>query len=273
MKVIDKKTTRKNHPSISATDFGDAEQITTKSDLSQPESENNNEQLGDDEYNYHQLSRPLRIIFARFLDLILSSIIPLVLSLTMRQWNPNHNVWAPIVAIIATFIIFFFYFVIIPYVWTGKTLGKWLMRITLVTTNNKLRMNVIFTRELFIIFIPWFVELIFNFVFDVIFKVNLGEILAGRSETSQIASIVMKIVTTFYFLWYLGLVFGVYLNKNHQILFDKHFNLFIVKIKPNQVKKPKKKREAITRNKEHVHLKRDQPGNISDEALKEIEDL
>lgn len=37
-----------------------------------------------EDYNLHQLARPARIIFVRFLDIILASLIPLILTLTMN---------------------------------------------------------------------------------------------------------------------------------------------------------------------------------------------
>ncbi|GAA6238113.1 MAG: hypothetical protein SPLM_02350 [Spiroplasma phoeniceum] len=63
------------------------------------------------------------------------------------------------------------------------------------------------------------------------------------------------------------------LNPNHQILFDRHFHLFTVKKKPIPKKAPTISKELITRKTKHIHLQEKQPGNISDEILKEIDEL
>ncbi|WP_374696334.1 RDD family protein [Spiroplasma endosymbiont of Polydrusus formosus] len=225
-----------------------------------------------EDYQIHQLVRPMLVIFVRFLDIILASLIPLTLTLTMKYWDQKQTIWASIVIIIITFLFFFLYFVIIPYFWDGKTIGKFFCQIKLVTNAAKLKLGVIFTRELFIIFLPWFVVLLTNLTLNLIFKVSLSN-LFGTSNKNSIALIIIRIVTTIYFLWYLGLIFGLVLNPNHQILFDQHFHLFNVKRKPVVKKHPKAIKELITRKTKHVHLSDNQPGNIMDEILKEINEL
>lgn len=226
----------------------------------------------DDDYNLYQLVRPLRVIFVRFLDIILATLIPLILNLTMNYWDAQRTVWAPIVVIGITFVLFFCYFVLLPYFWDGKTVGKFLFQIKLVNTEQKLKLAVIFTRELFIIFLPWFIVLLTNLSLNLIFHVNLGDLFRTTNK-NPVAIIVIRIVTTTYFLWYLGLIFAVALNPNHQILFDRHFHLFNVKTKPIVKKQKKAPKKPITREKQHVHLQKNQPGNISDEILKEIDEL
>ncbi|WP_424526857.1 RDD family protein [Spiroplasma endosymbiont of Glossina fuscipes fuscipes] len=226
----------------------------------------------DEDYNLHPLARPLRVIFVRFLDIILASLIPLVLTLTMNYWDAQRTVWAPIVVIGITFLLFFCYFVLLPYFWDGKTVGKFLFQIKLVNTEEKLKLGVIFSRELFIIFLPWFIVLLTNLSLNLIFHVNLGDLFRTTNK-NPVTIIVIRIVTTTYFLWYLGLIFAVALNPNHQILFDRHFHLFNVKTKPIVKKQKKVSKKPITRATQHVHLQKDQPGNISDEVLKEIDEL
>ncbi|WP_425377695.1 RDD family protein [Spiroplasma endosymbiont of Polydrusus pterygomalis] len=226
----------------------------------------------EEDYQIHQLARPMRIIFARLLDIILASLIPLTLTSTMKYWDQKQTIWAPIGIISITFLLFFVYFVIIPYFWGGETVGKFCCQIKLVTNAAKLKLEVIFTRELFIIFLPWFVVLLTNLTLNLIFKVSLSN-LFGTSNKNPIALIIIRIVTTIYFLWYLGLIFGLILNPNHQILFDQHFHLFNVKRKPVVKKNSKAPKELITRKTKHVHLAENQPGNIADEILKEIDEL
>ncbi|WHQ37582.1 RDD family protein [Spiroplasma sp. SV19] len=226
----------------------------------------------NEDYNLHQLARPLRVILVRFFDIILASVLPLILTLTMNSWDAQRTVWAPIVVIGVTFCLFFCYFVLLPYFWDGKTIGKFLFQIKLVNAEQKLKLGVIFTRELFIIFLPWFIVLLTNLSLNLIFHVNLGDLFRTTNKNPT-ALIVIRIVTTIYFLWYLGLIFAVVLNPNHQILFDRHFHLFNVRTKPIVKKQKKAPKKTITRDTEHVHLRKDQPGNISDEVLKEIDEL
>lgn len=226
----------------------------------------------EEEYQLHQLARPLSVIFVRFFDIILANLIPLVLTLTMKYWGRVQTIWAPILVISVTFVIFFLYFVLIPYFWDGKTIGKFCFQIKLVTNEAKLKLAVIFTRELFIIFLPWFVVLLTNLSLSLIFEVSLIDLFRTTNK-NPIALIIIRTITTIYFLWYLGLIFGLVLNPNHQILFDCHFNLFIVKKNPIPKKTPTVPKKLITRKTKHIHLQENQPGNISDEILKEIDKL
>lgn len=93
------------------------------------------------------------------------------------------------------------------------------------------------------------------------------------TNKNPIALIIIRTITTIYFLWYIGLIFGLVLNPNHQILFDRHFHLFTVKKNPISKKEPKEPKKLITRKTKHIHLQENQPGNISDEILKEIDEL
>ncbi|WP_425380313.1 RDD family protein [Spiroplasma endosymbiont of Stenodema calcarata] len=228
--------------------------------------------LGEENYNLHQLARPLRVILIRFFDIIIASLIPLILTLTMHYWDQNRTIWAPIVVIGVTFLLFFCYFVLLPYFCDGRTVGKFLFQIKLVNTEQKLTLAVIFTRELFITFLPWFVVLLTNLSLNLIFHINLGDLFRTTNK-NPVAIIIIRIVTTTYFLWYLGLIFALILNPNHQILFDRYFHLFNVKTKPIVKKQKKSVKKPITRENQHIHLKKDQPGNISDEILKEIDEL
>ncbi|ELL44447.1 hypothetical protein SMIPMB4A_v3c6960 [Spiroplasma melliferum IPMB4A] len=226
----------------------------------------------EEEYQLHQLARPVRVIFARFFDIILASLIPLALTLTMKYWDQARTIWAPILVIGITFVLFFLYFILIPYFWDGKTIGKFCFQIKLVTSETKLKLAVIFTRELFITFLPWFVVLLTNLSLNLIFKVSLSDLFRATNK-NPIALIIIRTITTIYFLWYIGLIFGLVLNPNHQILFDRHFHLFTVKKNPISKKEPKEPKKLITRKTKHIHLQENQPGNISDEILKEIDEL
>ncbi len=226
----------------------------------------------EEEYQLHQLARPVRVIFVRFFDIILASLIPLLLTLKMKHWDQVQTIWAPILVISFTFVLFFLYFILIPYFWDGKTIGKFCFKIKLVTSEAKLKLAVIFTRELFITFLPWFVVLLTNLILNLIFEVSLSD-LFRKNNKNPIALIIIRTITTIYFLWYLGLIFGLVLNPNHQILFDRHFHLFIVKKNPIHKKEPKVPKKLITRKTKHIHLQEKQPGNISDEILKEIDEL
>lgn len=180
-----------------------------------------------EKYQFLQLANPIRIIFVRFLDNILVNIIPLILTLTIKFFNKKKIIWIQISIIIITFFIFFIYFVIIPYFWDGKTICKFYFKIKLINNKVKLKLFVIFIRELFITFLPWFVILLTNLILNIFFKINLSYLFQTTNK-NQISLIIIRTVITIYFLWYIGLIFGLILNPNHQILFDNYFNLFNV---------------------------------------------
>ncbi|AGM24809.1 RDD family protein [Spiroplasma chrysopicola] len=258
MKIITKKTTDKS-PEFN-------EQVV-KRPLPSTEPEHS-------ELDYFLLASPWRIILARFFDIIIASILPLVLSITMVKWNPTYAIWGLILLIVITFVFLFLYFIVIPYLWGGKTFCKWVLRIKLICLNQKITFLALFVREALIIFIPWLIELLFDFACIMIFKINIIDLFKNKTIDAPIAVIIMKIVVTFYFLWYLGLIFAVIFNKDHQILLDRQSKLMIVKIKPKEPVSPTKPiKKLINRDKKHVHLGTDQPGNLTDEALKEIDEL
>ena len=218
----------------------------------------------------YNISNSARIIFARFFDFVLSSIIPLVLALTYNHWHLKIY-FAVLIILLVTLILLIIYFIVTPYYWNGMTLMKWVFRIKLFQPKTtKIKLLHIINRELIIVFIPWFIVLINSLVISSILEISFGHIFANPTSVPKVAIVFTNIASIFYLLWYLGLIINLIATKTHQIAIDKKYTLFIINIKPLKEIKTKKKL-LITSKEKHVHLSLNQPGNIDDLLLDNLD--
>ena len=206
--------------------------------------------------NEYHLASTKRIVFARFCDLILVSIFPLVLDVTSTLWGWSQ----PAVAffmIVVTLLWLSVYFVLIPYFWHGKTLAKWMLRMTLIAQQNNLTWTHLWARELFITYIPWFVILLSNVV--IAFFLHSSAVSALTADHWSWTIIVLRLSALFYIMWYCGLWFGIAFDDNRQFFIDAFFKLYLVRLKPKTQPFVRKQRETT----KHIHLGDHQPGMIS----------
>lgn len=220
---------------------------------------------------YHLAKMSVRII-ARLLDIIFSSIIPLIFTFTLNYWF-GKVYYESILLIAITFVDLVGYFILIPYYCAGKTLWKWILQIKLVSFQNKIKFWNLCLREFIIIFFPWLVALIVNLINYFVFGANLKYLFDKSYNGSSIATLISRLAVTFYFLWFVCLSVITGIDKKHQFFIDIKFEIYVVKknikVKENQFEHDK----LISRKTDHIHLQKDQPGNIDNEILKEIEDL
>lgn len=214
----------------------------------------------------YQISSIVRIFFARMFDIILSSLIPLVLDFTNRFWNLSLTITF-VIMVLVTLSILIIYFILIPYFWQGQTCGKFLLRIKLVNSKNLWKFRYLITREVFIIFIPWIIQITCNLIIALVFKLNLSKVVAD-DNTHPAALIILRSSTAFYFFWFLGLTLAVAFDDKHQFFIDHKNNIFIVNTKQiSPPRQPLSTTPPVSVVKNHIHLQEHQPGTISDDDL------
>ncbi len=213
-----------------------------------------------------------RSFFARLFDWMIVSILPFVLEITSNLWSANH-VWPPLMITAISVFLMLGGFIFIPYFSQGRSLGKYLLRIKLVTKKTKISFWAIFSREFILVFVPWLIAITINLIIAFAYHINLGQAI-GNEKKHFIPLLLFRVSVLFYFLWYLGLGAAIKFDKYHQFFVDHYFELFVVNphnLKKSQIKK--KPYVTIDQSYEHSHLGHNQPGNISEEILDEINEL
>ncbi len=229
---------------------------------------------------YYNLAKTWKIILARIFDLFLSSIIPIILTFIFfikpsKNKIDNYFVF-PFLLLLIGFICLIIYFLIIPYFGNSKTLGRLIFGI-LLYHENKIKFKHIFIREIFIIFIPWFIGITTNLLCCLIFKINIGKELDNNSNNiAQNSPVIwiLKFTSTFYFIWYFIMIISIIFDKKNQVFYDYKMKIFMLsKVSKIEFIKNKNNKEINREKNPHIHLSIDQPGNINRDALDEIDEL
>ncbi len=218
----------------------------------------------------YNIATKKRIFFARFFDLVFSSIPTIILAVIFQSFIHHFkNIYiAPLILLIVGFVWLVFYFILIPWLCKTKTLGKLFFGLILYKENkNKIKLWEILIREIFIIFIPWIVGVCTNIIAFLVFKIDINNI-TNNSQTL----LIMRITTSFYVVWYLFMIIGLFIDKKNQLFFDFHLKIYILSfIKDNNLNLNNDSK--LSKSDLHIHLKYDQPGNIDDDVLKELSDM
>lgn len=218
------------------------------------------------------IAKTWKRIIARIFDIIFVSLLPLILGLVVYYaTNKNQDVWWTLVLIfIINIITVIIYFVVIPWKCHGQTLGKFILRIRLVTTKNQdLKLKQILLRELFLIFIPLLLTTSIILFLTLTFHENIAMINTNSTLNSWL-NILVRSIVSFDFAWYCGIMIVTKIDKYHQLFFDRYHQTFVVNNRPLA----KGKKPIVTSNNQpHVHLAYSQPGNINDDELENINSL
>lgn len=226
--------------------------------------------MSTEKFESYILSKTWRRILARSLDIIIVSLFPILITLISYFLNKSlsEKWWFLLLVIFINFFLLFLYFVIIPWKFKGQSLGKKICFIKLIAENNKLTIKKIFYRESFLVFIPVTLTMLAVFSTGIIFNTNIA--LVNPNSTSGFwLNVLNRTIFSFVFAWYLGIMIVVKIDKKHQLFFDRKQYIYTVNTK---VVTPTKKKE-IKKDLVHVHLKNNKPGNISEDELKNIQDL
>lgn len=224
----------------------------------------------DISFSTFKLAGRFHIIATRFLDILIAGIIVLPLALTENSWGGN-KLWATAVLIAVTFVVLILYFLVIPLFWKSQTLAKMMCGIRLVAKEPPIKFRTMLYRECIIIFIPWLIQLISDLIISLVLKVPFNHLLSN-DPGNKTAYLLFRITSVVVLVWYLYLIVAICFDPEHQFVLDRHFMLFIVKRRPLKKQNLGDVPKPMGRDQSHIHLQNDQPGNISDEELKAIED-
>ena len=215
------------------------------------------------------LAGTFRRCMIRLFDLILASLLLLPFALTVSKWGIS-NTAAAVTQFCISVVIILLYFLVIPWALKGNTIGKKLFRIQLVAQGHRVKFWQLCARETFIIFIPYMTQLVVNLVLYIKFGLSLNHALT--SSGSHALLLVFRLVALLIVLWYVVLICLIAVDPRHQFYVDYKFKMYVTLIKP-LVDKPKHAEPPVmSRADVHTHLEHDQPGVISEGALKDISD-
>lgn len=221
------------------------------------------------------LARTWKRILARFIDIVIVSLIPAMIALIWYFINKKMiNNWVSLlIMILINILICGIYFLIIPWKFNGQTLGKKLFLIKLTNEKNQpIAFKSILIREIFLVFIPVILTMIAIFITTVVLKTNINNI-NDKTSSGFWIGVLTRVIFSFVFAWYLAIMIIVKIDKSHQLFFDRKKQLYVIN------KHPVFKRKVTQSNAKHeepiihIHLGKDQPGKINQEELDNIQDL
>lgn len=228
-----------------------------------------------DNIESYSLARTWKRILARFIDIVIVSLIPAIITLIWYFIDKKMiNNWISLLVMILTnLLILGIYFLIIPWKFNGQTLGKKLCLIKLSYENNQtITFKSILIRETFLVFIPVILTMIAIFITTVVLKTNISNI-NDKTSSGFWISVLTRVIFSFVFAWYLGIMIIVKIDNKHQLFFDRKNQLYVINkypiLKSKTVNSNSKQPETII----HIHLGTDQPGKINQEELDNIQDL
>ncbi|WP_342275773.1 RDD family protein [Spiroplasma endosymbiont of Nebria brevicollis] len=219
----------------------------------------------------YKIAQTWKRLTARIFDVIIVSIIPLVIGLGIYLGDKTNQEWWKIMLVfIINIVIVTIYFVIVPWKWHGRTLGKLILQIKLVNDNNEnLTLKQLFYREMFLVFIPLGLTMGIILFLRLTFNINIVTIKPNNTLNFWI-NILIRIVVSFDFAWYCGIMIVTKIDKYHQLFYDRRAKTYVINKNPIIQKINVKQKKH---NEPHIHLVFCQPGNISDDELENIHNL
>lgn len=226
------------------------------------------------EFETYYLAKTWKRITARFIDIIIVSLIPALIALIWYSIDKTiiNNWKGLLIMIVINYLLFIFYFVIMPWKFNAQTLGNKILLIKLVNENNeKISFKSILLREIILVFIPITLTMIAIFLSAMFSKTNVDSI-DDKTTVGFWISVLSRTIYSFIFAWYLGIIITIKIDKKHQLFYDRKYQLYVINKYP-LLKKPNQQESKINNNIVHIHLGTKQPGNIDQESLDEIKDL
>ncbi|AVN61230.1 RDD family protein [Mesoplasma florum] len=202
-----------------------------------------------------------KIFFARLTDLIISSLLFLILGFIFKDQAKEGN-WIFLFIIFSAALIWnFSYFVLLPYFFNGKTVGKIIFRIKLVKfkASEKLKFKDIFERELWFILLPWCLLYLGNILF--LFLMSKYD-KTKSSVYLDAGYIIYQLNYWIFLIWNIAIALSIKLQKNHQASVDMKNKVIVVLEKQKQTK--------IYKNQSGKSVLKETPGKFDDAILNEI---
>ncbi|AXK50777.1 RDD family protein [Spiroplasma alleghenense] len=208
-----------------------------------------------------------RITFARTFDLVISALPMLILQLFLKI-----DGWIGILinAFFALSLLII-YFIIIPCFISGNTIGKKVFQIS-IKSREKVGFKKIFFREGFFVLLPWLISFLIKVIALGIFYLgdhNNDDIMTNGF---WIAFGIARFGDLFYLAWAAFMFITIKVQENNQSGIDLKYNIFVVKKNPI-IEKAKDDGNDTKTNSRHIHLDENRPGEISDDIIREIEEI
>ncbi|AUF83814.1 RDD family protein [Mesoplasma syrphidae] len=228
--------------------------------------EDKDHEISLNQENAYRLASIYKVLFARLFDLFLASTPGFVLTFVFKI-EPAQ--WALALGMLfASLLIMAVYFVLVPFLLKGNTIGKFLFKIRLVNYEHKVSMKALISREAFFLFIPWVVMLVAQ-ITAILLMGPYNEDKPINNSIFNLAKIIVNLSYLFYTLWLLFLCLEIKLQEQQRSFVDIKFGLYVVESKPKIAKAKKEFTRILKRSEEHIALS-DQPGNFDENVLKEI---
>lgn len=210
----------------------------------------NNEKIAEDVAEQASLTR---IFFARVIDLFIS----LVPGMFLTFFYHAHDVESAAIIVGSSFAILFFYFILLAYWCRGNTIGKLMLGLKITHPDGtKPKFREVLGREIYNVFVPWFLQLILQIIILVIaYQLNPD---GSNKVYLTICYSLQNIESLFYLIWFMYVGFTIKAQADHQSAVDYKFQLFCRYVGYTKTKKVVEEKEI----KHHVHLDDNMPGNF-----------
>lgn len=230
--------------------------------------------MNNEKLETYLIAKTWKRIIARSIDIISVSVIPLLITTVWYNINKDQiqQWWVVVILIVINLLLNIIYFVVIPWKFNGQTLGKKICFIKLVAKNqNILTLKNIIYRELFLVFIPVILTMLTIFITYIFLGTNISKINLNTTSGFWINIFIRKLMFSFIFAWYLGIIIVTKVDKKHQLFYDRKYQLYIVNSKAivKKIHPHDKFKDPLI----HVHLGTNQPGNIDTQELTKIQEL
>lgn len=203
-----------------------------------------------------------RVFFARFFDIVISSVPMLIVFIFYRVVDSK----TALIAVSSGLLTIFLYFNIVPLFFKGKTLAKLMFGLKIIhLENKKITFKILFIRELYFLYIPLLFQLLCQIAAVSIFLLFTSD---GEENANLMASttsfILQRIGYAFYVGWFLYLLITIYLQVDHIAAID-------LKLKIRVLHTIKVYNEPNIKKETHIHLENKKPGIINLEELNFIQ--
>lgn len=219
----------------------------------------------------YRLASIYRVLFARIFDLVLSSIPGIILRALVTIYPGQWGLMIGILFSSLGFILL--YFVVVPFLLKGNTLGKLIFGIRLKKKGQiKVGFWSLLAREAYFMLIPWAVSIIFQVIAISIMSPYVNSDQTGWAPATKTAILLTQMAYVFYAIWLIFIGVTIKVQAKHQALIDLKLHLYVVEKDPlnPDLAKIKSSPIVLSRDDDHVSLV-DQPGNFTGLQIEEID--
>lgn len=192
----------------------------------------------------YNLAKASDRIFARLIDFILMTILSIGLACAIFLTDPavkesikNYpsQAWRYFLFSILTTIIFSLYFIVLPYFWKGKTLGKKLFKLAFYNTLFLHYLRNLIKHDLFIWEIFSFLSIILGIICLIIGNNNIQAFMRciltyDKNSPYYFYAVIFTLLNTMMGLVLVAIIISTCIHSSKQSIIDKFSNLVVIKL-------------------------------------------